>query len=110
MVEGRTDIEQSLIILFHTALGERVLQPRYGCSLKSQVFEPMNAGVLTFIEDLLRTAIVYHEPRIKADRISLEPKQAAGQLGISIDYEIRGTNSRFNFVYDFYLTESGQQP
>ncbi len=110
MVEDEVDIGQSLAILFNTALGERVMQPRYGCDLKNQVFEPMNAVVLTFIEDLLRTAIIYHEPRIETDLLSLTPDQHEGRLHIQIDYRIRGTNSRFNFVYDFYLNESGQQP
>lgn len=110
MVEGETDIQQSLAILFRTALGERVMQPGYGCDLRNQVFEPMNAAALTFIEDLLRTAIVYHEPRIEADRIAVEPEHFEGRLRIEIDYRIRSTNSRFNFVYPFYLTETGQQP
>jgi phage baseplate assembly protein W len=110
MVEDEVDISQSLIILFNTAIGERVMQPRYGCDLKNQVFEPMSPILLTFIEDLLRTAIVYHEPRIKADRLSVTPDQLKGRLHIQIDYLIRRTNSRFNFVYDFYLNETGQQP
>lgn len=110
MVADETDICQSLTILFNTALGERVMQPGYGCDLKKQVFEPMNAAVLTFIADLLRTAIIYHEPRIETDRLSVEPEQLEGRLRIEIDYRIRGTNSRFNFVFPFYLTETGQQP
>ncbi len=110
MVEDQVDISQSLTIVFNTALGERVMQPRYGCDLKNQVFEPMNAAVLTFIEDLLRTAIIYHEPRIETERLSVTPDQLEGQLHIQIHYRIRGTNSRFNFVYDFYLNETGQQP
>lgn len=110
MAEGEEEICQSLQILLNTALGERVVQPTYGCDLKDQVFEPMNATTLTFIEDLLRTAIVYHEPRIAADRISVEPHQEEGHLLIEIDYVIRGTNNRFNFVFPFYLRETGQQP
>jgi len=110
MVEGEADICESLEILFHTTLGERVMQPDYGADLKNQVFEPMNATRVTFIEDLLRTAIVYHEPRIEVLRLSVETESNDGRLSISIDYQIRGTNSRFNFVYPFYLNETGAQP
>jgi uncharacterized protein len=110
MVADEVDIYQSLQILFNTALGERIMQPRYGADLKNQVFEPMNASVLTFIEDLLRTAIVYHEPRIEAERLSIRPDPLDGRLDIEIDYRIRTTNTRFNFVFPFYLTETGQQP
>ncbi|GJL83488.1 MAG: baseplate protein [marine bacterium B5-7] len=110
MVSDETDVRESLEILFNTALGERVMQPRYGADLKYHVFEPMNATTLTFIEDLMRTAIIYHEPRIETDRLSVNPEPLEGRLLIEIDYRIRSTNSRFNFVYPFYLTEAGQQP
>ena len=113
MVSDEVDIDQSLQILFETSLGERLMQPTYGADLKKQVFEPMGASVLTFIEDMLRTAIIYHEPRIDLEQLTVTPDppdQFSGRLLIEIDYSIRGTNSRFNFVYPFYLTETGQQP
>ena len=78
MVSGIEDINQSLEILLNTALGERVMQPQYGADLKNQVFEPMNAAVLTFIEDVIRTALIYHEPRILVNLISLDPDQPNG--------------------------------
>jgi phage baseplate assembly protein W len=110
MVSDETDIRQSLEILFNTSLGERVMQPTYGADLKDQMFEPMNGAVLTFIEDLLRTAIIYHEPRIDMDGLTFHIDPFEGGLTIEIDFRIRGTNSRFNFVYPFYLTETGQKP
>lgn len=105
MVAGIEDINQSLEILLNTALGERVMQPQYGADLKNQVFEPMNAAVLTFIEDVIRTALIYHEPRILVNLISLVPDQPNGFLLISIEYTIRATNNRFNFVYPFFIAE-----
>ncbi len=107
MVSDAEDICQSLEILLNTRLGERVLQPGYGANLKDQVFEPMNASMVAFIDDLVRTAIIYHEPRIRADDISVTPEQVGGVLRISIDYTIRGTNTRFNIVFPFFLAESG---
>jgi phage baseplate assembly protein W len=112
MVSDAADIGESLIILFSTTLGERVMQPEFGASLKEQLFEPLNPSTLTFIEDLLRTAIIYQEPRIEPEGLSiqLEPLEEEGGLQIEINARIRGTNSRFNFVYPFYRTETGQQP
>ena len=107
MVSDAEDICQSLKILLNTRLGERVLQPGYGANLKDQVFEPMNASMVAFIDDLVRTAIIYHEPRIRADDISVTPEQVGGVLRISIDYTIRSTNTRFNIVFPFFLAESG---
>ena len=107
MTAGVEDIQRSLEIIFTTALGERIMNPAFGCNLDEMVFEAMNTGKLTYIDNLLRTAILYHEPRIDADTIALTPDQAAGILWINIEYTVRSVNSRFNFVYPFYLAPSG---
>lgn len=106
MVSDLEDICQSLTILLDTALGERVMQPKYGASLEAMVFEPMNSAVLTFIDDIVRTAIVYHEARIKLIRLEISSERhLEGILDINIIFEVRSTNTRFNFVYPFYIKE-----
>ncbi|MNO81292.1 Lysozyme [compost metagenome] len=105
MSTGIRDIEESLRIIFSTALGERIMNPLFGCALDSSVFEVMNASRIAWLENLIRTAIIYHEARIDADQITVEPDQPAGRLLIAIGYKVRGSNSRFNFVYPYYLNE-----
>lgn len=105
MSSGIRDIEESLRIIFGTALGERIMNPLFGCALDSSVFEVMNASRISWLENLIRTAIIYHEARIDADQITVEPDQLAGRLLIAIGYKVRGSNSRFNFVYPYYLNE-----
>jgi hypothetical protein len=100
------DIKQSLQILLSTTIGERVMQPKYGCNLKELLFESMNTTTKTLILDKIRTAILYFEPRIDAKRIEINSQnELEGELLVEIDFEIRGTNSRFNFVYPFYDIE-----
>lgn len=103
MTEGVTDIEQSLIVLFTTRLGERIMRPDYGASLEEQAFEVMNASRLSWIEAQVRHAILLHEPRIDADEIGVDFDPLEGRLMINIGYRVRGANSRFNFVYPWYL-------
>lgn len=109
LVEAREDIEQSLAILLSTSLGERIMRPDYGCNLSDFQFEPMNASVVGLIRDMVSTAMIYNEPRIRVERVvvSQPVNQDAldGKLLIEVDYTIRTTNSRFNFVYDFYIAE-----
>lgn len=105
MSRGIRDIEESLEILFTTALGERIMNPQFGCALDRMVFEPMNTSRISWLENLIRTAIIYHEARIDADRITVEPDPHGGRLLIAIGYRVRGANSRFNFVYPYYLNE-----
>ena len=105
MTGGIEDIRQSLGIILGTALGERLMRPDFGCNLEDQVFDAMNASMVSYVENLVKTAVLYHEPRIDADQISVTPDQLAGRLDIKVSYRVRGANSRFNVVYPFYLNE-----
>jgi uncharacterized protein len=105
-VSAETDILQSLQILLSTALGERVMQPTYGCNLTDYVFEPLNAAIASSIKERIRTAILYHEPRILLNSLDLDlDQQLEGRVNLAVDYTILNTNSRFNIVYPFYLKE-----
>jgi uncharacterized protein len=106
MLSDEEDIRSSLEILLSTRPGERVMLPDYGCNLDELVFEPLTTTFKTYIIDLIQTAILYHEPRIDVNKISLEDTgELEGRILISIEYTIRSTNSRFNFVYPFYRNE-----
>lgn len=107
MVTGPADIHQSLQILLATGLGERVMQEDYGCELSSVLFEEIDQGLLNSLNRLISDAILYHEPRITLDDLDVsESEREPGLLLIRLDYTIRGTNSRFNMVYPFYLNEA----
>jgi phage baseplate assembly protein W len=106
MVSDEEDIKQSLNILLSTSLGERVMQPEYGCELTGYVFETLNASIKADIRNLVERAILFHEPRIKVDNITLEGSDdVEGTLYIVIDYTIITTNNRSNYVYPFYINE-----
>ena len=109
MTSGEEDIDRSLEILLSTSLGERVMLPEYGANMEELLFEPIDTGLQTLIFDRLTTAILYYEPRIEVEEIILDTSQVLeGTLLIKIDYRVRATNSRFNFVYPFYLTEGSE--
>lgn len=114
MVEAREDIEQSLDILLSTSLGERVMQPKYGCNLSDYQFEPVNAAFVGRVRDLVSNAILYYEPRIEVNQIEISTSGSQdaieGKVIIEIEYTIRSTNSRFNYVYDFYKNEASNIP
>jgi hypothetical protein len=105
MVTGPQDIEQSLRILFTTARGERFLRLDYGASLAAQMFEPMTTARLAWIEETVRTAILLHEPRIDADRVTVTNDPAGGCVTVEIGYRLRGANSRYNVVFPWYLRD-----
>jgi len=107
MSNGEEDIRESLYILLTTTPGERVMNPAYGCDLHSQVFQNITPNTLTIIEDMIATAILMFEPRVRVEAINIDTSmQIEGRLNIEIIYEIKGINSRKNLVYPFYLAEA----
>lgn len=109
MLEDEVDIKSSLKILLSTRLGERVMVPGYGCNLEELLFSPLNLTLKTYVIDLIKTAILYHEPRIDVKKIDIDPAdELNGVLLINIDYIIRSTNSRMNMVFPFYKEEGNE--
>ena len=110
MVSNEEDIKQSLDILLSTSLGERVMQPLYGCNLADYLFESLSSSVIGYIKDRVKNAILFYEPRIIAEKIEVTSDESfdliEGRFTISVEYTIPGTNSRFNYVYDFYENEA----
>lgn len=107
LVSDIEDIEQSLRILFTTSLGTRLLHPTYGCDLQRYLFEPLTATTTARLKDVVRTSILYHEPRITPERVALTEVDEGGILLIQVEYIVRSTNSRHNFVFPFYRNEAG---
>jgi len=106
MAIGEEDIRESLRLLLSTVPGERVMQPEYGCSLSSMVFETFDRSTLTDVEDRVKRAILFFEPRIVLEQVAVDlANQAEGYLSIGIHYRVRATNSRSNMVYPFYFLE-----
>jgi phage baseplate assembly protein W len=80
--------------------------PEYGCNLEELLFESLNRTLITYTVDLIKTAILYHEPRIDVIKIDIsETNPLEGELIIAIDYIVRATNSRTNVVFPFYKEE-----
>ncbi len=106
MISDEEDIKSSLEILLSTRLGERVMFPNYGCNLDELLFESLNRTLITYVSELIRTAILYHESRIDVDQIDIsESDVLQGELLIKVEYTVRATNSRNNVVFPFYLEE-----
>ncbi len=100
------DIKESLTILFSTRPGERVLRPDFGGALDDLVFEPVNEGLKNYLIDLIEKAILYYEARIDLESVDLKDESLEGKVIISLTFILRTTNSRFNYVFDYYKREA----
>jgi phage baseplate assembly protein W len=60
----------------------------------------------TLMTDKIESAILYHEPRIELEKVTLDDsRELEGVILIEIIYRVKTTNSRFNFVFPFYKLE-----
>ncbi|MDA0687738.1 MAG: GPW/gp25 family protein [Proteobacteria bacterium] len=105
-VSLEADIKESLSILLATAPGERVMQPTFGCGLKTMIFENVDETAITEMKDLIERAILFFETRIDLDDIYIDTDNIYdGLMEIDIHYTIVSTNTRSNIVYPFYFQE-----
>lgn len=102
---GETDlIARSIHLILGTARGERMMRPEFGSTLADFVFKPLTAANRGRMATAVKAALQTWEPRIRVldVAVSVAPDDPAKAL-ISVDYEIRRSNTRANLVYPFYL-------
>jgi phage baseplate assembly protein W len=98
-------IRQSIWLILSTAPGERVMRPDFGCGIHAMVFENIGAGTMGRMASEVTQALNLWEPRIELSSVDVQPDaEEPGRLLINITYVVRSTNSRFNFVYPFYVS------
>lgn len=99
-------IQESILIILGTAKGERVMRPDFGSQLHELVFAPINTSSKGLIANYVTEALVTWEPRVDVLRVDVSDEEAMqGRLLVNIEYKVRATNSIFNLVYPFYLSE-----
>ena len=106
-VSGVDDIHQSIQIILSTRINERVMREDFGCELADYLYEEIDQGLMSNIENAVTTALIRHEPRIRVEVVDVrENSEKVDMLNIAIRYLVRTTNSRFNMVYPFYINEA----
>jgi len=107
------NIKESIQIILGTAKGERQMRPDFGCGIHELVFALNNYATAGMAAYHVEQALIRWEPRIELIKVEASPgkEKANGSSGggerliISIEYRVIATNSIFNLVYPFYLTE-----
>lgn len=102
--EHEESINQAIWIVLSTPLGERVMRPNFGCAIHELVFAPNSPATRGMAEHHVREALLRWEPRIEVlDVRAITSDGPDEELWIGVDYRVRTTDTRFNFVYPFYL-------
>ncbi|MBD2576479.1 GPW/gp25 family protein [Oscillatoria sp. FACHB-1406] len=97
------NLDESIIIILRTSLGERVYRPNFGCRLSELVFEPLNIQTLLMIRLYVEEALEMWEPRIILEQVRTDPDPIRGVVGIHIQYRPKNSPDSRSLVYPFYL-------
>jgi hypothetical protein len=100
---GTPNIEESIVIILRTDLGERVYRPNFGSRLSELVFEPMNVQTLMLIRLYVEQALEMWEPRIILKEVLADPDPIRGRVDIEIIYQPKNSLDTRSLVYPFYL-------
>ncbi len=107
--EYEESVRQSIWLILGTAKGERVMRPDFGCGIYDLVFETNSASTAGRIEEEVKDALLFFEPRIDVLEVQVQSDGQGEMLMISIDYQVRATDNVFNLVYPFYLERNSAQ-
>ena len=103
-VSGDQSVEQSLLVLLQTAVGERAMRPRFGTRLAEMVFAPGSPQNLSRLETTVREAVRDHEPRAELEDVTAEQDPTDDtRVTVSVRYRVRQSNTRGNLVFPFYV-------
>ena len=109
MVANEEDIQQSMQIILSTSTGERDMLADFGCNLNQFLYEKIDQSLANNLSDAVKTALLDFETRIDVINVVVdESQEIAGLVLITITYQVRATNSRYNMVYPYYINEGSQ--
>jgi phage baseplate assembly protein W len=103
VAEYEESVRQSIWVILGTAKGERAMRPDFGCGIYDMVFGVNSSTAASEAAEEVRDALVSFEPRIDVLNVEVSPGDDGEVLYVSIDYQVRATNTVFNLVYPFYL-------
>lgn len=107
---GDASVQDAIAVILGTARGERPMRPEFGCGVHDLVFDSVDALTVGRIEREVRVALDRWEPRIQVNDVRVHAGPGTGaELGIEVDYVLRGTNDLRNLVYPFYVIPEGEE-
>ena len=105
---GEKRVEQALVLILRTALGERAMRPTFGAGVDRYVFDPRTDEVCRRLEDDVRRALLLAEPRVLVDEVTAQVAGSADdRVDVEIVYRIDRHRRPQNLVLPFHV--SGEQ-
>lgn len=104
-VEYEEDVRQAVLVILQTNHHERVMRADFGANLRALVHAPLNTTTLSLARHQVEQALVLWEPRIDSVSVRASAAPLQSRLDIEVTYRVRNTNTFYNLVYPFYVSE-----
>ena len=83
-------IKKSVINLTRTRINERFFNELLGTSIGDALFENMDSGLESALEEEISTLLKNYEPRIELNSVYVIADEDSNALNVQIDYDIVG--------------------
>ena len=78
----------NLINLLFTNNGERIMNPEFGCDLKTVLFEGITEDTSALIQNLITTNVNYFIPEVNVVDVEVEPNEDNNSYNITLKYSL----------------------
>jgi uncharacterized protein len=99
-------IKNSLVNLFSTMPGQKLLNPDYGLNLGQFLFIPMSVTMARMIGTKILEGIEKYEPRITVENVNVYPDEEQSTYFIELTIKIPSLSNR-NISFSGVLSQSG---
>jgi phage baseplate assembly protein W len=89
----KDQIKSNLVNLLLTDIGERVMNPTFGCNLKRFIFEGISEDNLELLTNSLAESISIFVPEVTVNNIRVVPNTDYNTIALYIDYIINISNA-----------------
>jgi phage baseplate assembly protein W len=89
----KDQIKSNLVNLLLTDVGERVMNPNFGCNLKRFLFEGITDSNIELLTTSLSNSISIYIPEITVTNISIVPTPDSNLIDLTINYYLNISNT-----------------
>ena len=81
-------VRQMIEVILRTAPGEQLMRPRFGAGVAAMLHAPNDLATRARMQDAIVAALKLYEPRIRADRIDVDPAPDPREVLVTIAYRV----------------------
>ena len=97
----KDQIKSNLINLLLTHKGERPLNPRFGTNLLDLIFEPIDAKIITQIQNQVIDNVSIYIPEITLTDIEVTPDTDRNTVYVAVSYFLKLSGDKNKIIIDF---------